>query len=127
MEIALFFLALTAAGALLYLMIHKTRHGSACCGEIEGMEKKVRSHDRNPKHYPFVYLAGIEGMVCANCARRVENALCAKEGILAKADLERKTVVIRSKHPLRREDVLECLKGTQYTLLEFEEENHEFK
>ena len=114
MEIVLFFIAMTAAGALLYLMIQKNRHGSACCVEMEAMEKKVRVHDRNPRHYPFVYQAGIEGMVCANCARRVENAFCIRKDILARTNLERKTVIIRSKHPLRREDALECLRGMPY-------------
>lgn len=124
----IFAIAILAVTLLTILMIRKIRYGSACCGEMTKAEKKVGVRDKNKKHYPFVYVAGIDGMICSNCARRVENALHMQDGILAKADLEKKQVKIYSKKPLTREGVLKYLQGTSYTLIDFyEEEKHEFK
>lgn len=50
----------------------KLRQGGGCCGEREPAEKKVRVADRNRSHYPYHAVLKIDGMVCANCARRVE-------------------------------------------------------
>ena len=54
----------------------KLRQGGGCCGEREPAEKKVRVADRNRSHYPYHAVLKIDGMVCANCARRVAIVHC---------------------------------------------------
>ena len=90
--------ALTAAViAALSVTVKRLRKGSACCGDIAQKEQRTQSADRDPKHYPYTVTLRIRGMTCENCARRVENALHAEEGILAKVDLSRGTATVRMK------------------------------
>lgn len=65
---------------LISMMKKKLLHGGSCCGEHEAPEKRVKVADKNIKHYGHHYEINIEGMVCSNCATRVENALNKKEG-----------------------------------------------
>lgn len=107
--------------ALILMMRRKNTKGGSCCGSRETMEPKIRPKDRNKSHYPYRYEAEIDGMVCANCARRVENAFQKNEGILAHVDLSEKASDVLSKKPLHREDVLQMLQGTSYTLVGFKD------
>ena len=68
-----------------YSYIRKLRVGGGCCGEREAAPKRVRVRDRDKRHYPYVLEVTIDGMVCANCARRVENALNSLDGVWARA------------------------------------------
>lgn len=106
---------------LLAVIFRNIRHGSSCCGEREGPEPRIRPADPNPAHYPYRYIAEIEGMVCGGCVRKVENAFHREEGLLVSADLSKKQMEVSAKHPLKREDVLAILRHTSYTLLDFKE------
>ncbi len=110
------------AGAIILLismMKNKLLHGGSCCGGHEAPEPKVKVADKNISHYDYHYEAAIEGMVCSNCATKVENALNRNEGIYAKADLGNKKAVIHAKRALRKEEVLEYLKGLPYTIMDY--------
>lgn len=99
--------------------IYRTiRYGGSCCGGGGGLDKKVRVSDRNVAHYPFSYKLKIDGMVCAGCARKVENAFNADGELWAKADLEHKEVQVLAKKDMSRDDFARLLKGTSYTLLQ---------
>ncbi len=101
--------------------IYRTiRYGGSCCGTGEGMEKKVLVKDRHKANYPFHYRLKVEGMVCAGCARKVENAINSDGMLWAKADLEHKEVHVRAKKEMSRDDFMDLLKGTPYTLLDVE-------
>ena len=69
-----------------YSYIRKLRVGGGCCGEREAAPKRVRVSDRDKRHYPYVLEVTIDGMVCANCARRVENALNSLDGVWARVE-----------------------------------------
>lgn len=98
--------------------IYKTvRYGNSCCGGSGGMEKKVPVKDRNKRNYPFSYRLKVDGMVCAGCVRKVENAINSEGGLWAKADLGSKEVEVLSKRVMNRDDFLQLLKGTSYTLI----------
>ena len=107
--------------ALVYMMRRKSTRGSSCCGSKETMEPRIKPKDRNKSHYPYHYEADIDGMVCNNCARRVENAFQKNDGIMAHVNLSRKNSDILSKEPLNSEDVRNILNGTSYTLMDFRE------
>ena len=47
--------------------VHRIRHGSACCGERDAPEKKIKPADKNKSHYPYEYILVVDGMRCSNC------------------------------------------------------------
>jgi len=109
--------------ALLFFLgvrrIYRTiRYGGSCCSSSGGLDKKVRVSDHNKANYPFSYKLRVDGMVCAGCARKVENALNSGDGMWAKVDLEHKEVHVLTKKEMSRNDFSQLLKGTPYTLME---------
>lgn len=75
---------------------------SGCCGAggDKDSTKKLKVADRDKSHYPYVAELVVDGMVCGNCARRIENALNAQEGVWAVADVSAGTVTVRMKQPV---------------------------
>ena len=112
----------TAAIILLTgMMKNKLLHGGSCCGGHETPESKVKVADKNISHYDHHYEATIEGMVCSNCATRVENALNRNEDIYAKVDLGNKKAVVHAKRALSKEEVLGYFKELPYTIMSFDQ------
>lgn len=101
-------------------VIHRIRHGSACCGERDAAEKKVKVSDKNKAHYPFEYLMQVDGMRCSNCVRRVENALNSLDGLWAKANLEKKELSILAKNQMDEEALKKTVLDAGYTPLSIE-------
>lgn len=108
-------LALIIAGAV-YGTVKRVRHGSACCGEHEPAPKKVRVADTNKKNYQYLYELKVDGMHCANCARRIENKFNSEEGLWATADIGEKTVTLRSKKNLDESYCRKLVADAGYTL-----------
>lgn len=91
----------------------RVRHG--CCGS--GREqKKIRPADRDRSHFPCVYEAEVDGMKCRGCVIRVENAFHERGGFLAKADLKKKRVVVRSASPVPEEKLKEIIQKSGYSV-----------
>ena len=122
MSAAFIVAAVLVTAFLMWRIVCKIRNGSACCGEREAFEKKIRVRDRALSHYPYHYMAMIDGMVCGGCVRKVENAFHNVNGIYVRVDLEQKAARVLSKQPLRREDAVDILKDTACTILDFQEE-----
>ena len=119
-----YFIGAVAFSALLVLyVVRKLRKGGSCCGGgHEAAPKRIKPKDRKLSNYSFRYSAKVEGMVCSNCLRRVENSFNSKEGIYAKGSLESKTVRLYSKQPLTRREAAGILSGLSYTITEYMEE-----
>jgi copper chaperone CopZ len=98
-------------------IVHRIRHGSACCGERDAPEKKIKVADKNKENYPYTYIMSVDGMHCSNCTRHVENALNKTEGIWATASLEKKSVTIRSKKQLEKTVLEKIVSTSGYTPL----------
>lgn len=94
--IVLVLIAIAVISVLSY--VKKLRSG--CCGASDEKVKRVRVTDRDKSHYPFSAVLTVDGMVCGNCAARVENALNELEGVWASADVEHGTVTVRMKQQL---------------------------
>ena len=76
------------------------RLASGCCGGGgQKSDRKVRVADRNKAHYPYSAVLDIDGMVCAACARRVENGLNRLDGVWATVDLGKTQAAGRTKTP----------------------------
>lgn len=98
-------------------VIHRIRHGSACCGERDAPQKKIQPADKDKSHYPYKYTLAVDGMHCSNCTRNVENALNSIEGLWATATLENKTVTVLSKMELESADLETEVREAGYTVL----------
>ena len=96
----------------------RIKYGSACCGTHDAAPKKIKVKDKNKAHYPYTYTLTVDGMHCSNCARRVENALNAKEGVWASVKLENNTVLVRSKSQLEWAELSKTISDAGYTLIE---------
>ncbi len=98
-------------------VIHRIRHGSACCGERDAPEKKIQPADKDKSHYPYKYILAVDGMHCSNCTRHVENALNSIDGLWATASLEKKSVTVLSKIELESSDLESEVREAGYTVL----------
>ena len=96
----------------------RIKYGSACCGTHDAAPAKIRVYDKNKAHYPNTYTLIVDGMHCSNCARLIENALNSKEGVWAKVNLEKKSVLVRAKNPMKLEDFSTVITNAGYTLIE---------
>ncbi|MBQ9437985.1 MAG: cation transporter, partial [Lachnospiraceae bacterium] len=67
-------------------IMRKAKRGGGCCGEHEADLQTISVKDKDKSHYPYAIRLKIGGMTCTNCARRVENALNAENGIWATVD-----------------------------------------
>ena len=94
--------------------VKNLRHG--CCGGSG--EEKVKVADKNAAHYPYSVTLKIEGMRCANCTDRVENALNRLYGVWAKVSLKRAEAVLRSKSVLDDETLRTAVARAGYRVTE---------
>lgn len=113
---------LLACAALGYSYLRKLRRGESCCASGGEPVKKVRVADRRKENYPHKVLLTLDGMTCANCALRVENALNSLSGIWAEVDLGRKTAVVRSKEPLDLERLCQEVRNAGYLVIHTKQE-----
>lgn len=104
-------------GIAVYSTVRRVRYGSSCCGEHDPKEKKVKVSDKNKNNYPYTYVLTVDGMHCANCARRVENALNAGNGRWAIADVSKKEVILHTKQEESESELGEIVAKAGYTLL----------
>ena len=102
-----------------YGTVKRIRYGSSCCGEKTPPPKEVKVKDRNKASYPFVYRLKVDGMHCANCARRVENAINSLEGCWAVVDLGKKEVTLRTKRETTEQDMSAVITKAGYTVIAF--------
>ena len=114
--IVIFVLAIIVFCAILSIR-KRIKYGSACCGTHDAAPKKIKVKDKNKAHYPYTYNLNVDGMHCSNCARRVENALNVKEGVWAKVDLEKKSVLVRAKNPLEISELSKSISDVGYTVI----------
>lgn len=101
-----------------YSYIRKLRVGGGCCGEREAAPKRVRVSDRDKRHYPYVLEVTVDGMVCANCARRVENALNSLDGVWARVeDVGSGRTTVRTKSAPDEAALRSAVRQAGYTVL----------
>lgn len=115
--IVIIFILLLIVALAVKSVIHRIRHGSACCGERDAPEKKIHPVDKDKSHYPYKYILSVDGMHCSNCTRHVENALNSIEGLWASASLEKKTVTVLSKMEVDAADFESEIREAGYTVL----------
>lgn len=105
---------LLACGLAVYRYLYRLRRGDSCCTIGEEPTKKVQVADRNKIHYSHEASLSIDGMVCANCALQVENALNSLPGTWASVDLGRRTAMVRGKEPLDYDRLRQAVRQSGY-------------
>lgn len=93
---------------------------SGCYGSGGGAVKKVPVKDRNEAHYPYSARMQVQGMICANCTKRVENALNTMDGVWASADSAKNQVLVRMKVRRTEQELEEAVRGAGYTVISVE-------
>lgn len=94
--------------------VKSLRYG--CCGSSG--EEKVKVADKNAAHYPYSVTLKVEGMRCANCTSRVENALNRLDGAWAKVSLKRAEAAVRSKSVIDDETLRTAVARAGYKVTE---------
>ena len=100
--------------------VYAKKLSSGCCGGGD-TEKipTVRVKDKNKSHYPYQAELRINGMVCGNCAKRVENALNTQNGVWATVDLGAKKATVRMKEQLNDRQLRDTVNRIgAYTVME---------
>ena len=97
-------------------VVRRLRRGGGCCGEHGEDVKKIRVRDRNPAHYPYSLRLSVGGMVCGNCAARVENALNALDGIYASVNVGTGTAKVYLKSPPDETALREAVRRAGYAV-----------
>nr|WP_290443598.1 heavy metal-associated domain-containing protein [Sporolactobacillus kofuensis] len=89
---------------------------SGCCGSGRNALKKIKVHDRDPRHYSNVALIRISGMTCQNCALRIENALNALQDVDAEVYFEKKEAIVRMQKSIPERIVSQVVSKVGYTV-----------
>lgn len=98
MQYAIFAIVLIVF-AVFVIKSYTKKLASGCCGGGDA-EKKIRVADKNRAHYPYAATLTVDGMMCAACETRVENALNAIDGVWAKASSSDGRVEVLMKTPV---------------------------
>ena len=93
---------------------------SSCCGSAESVIPRPVD-DTDESHYPYKYFVSVDGMMCSNCAARVENAINKSGDNWAHVNLGRKRAEVLSKTEKTEDDFTKALKGTDYKVTGFEQ------
>lgn len=75
---------------------------NSCCGTAEAVSAK-KVEDTDVSHYPYQYRLAIDGMMCSNCAKNVENTLNNMNGVWGKVNLGKKEADVLSKQAVSEE------------------------
>lgn len=90
---------------------------SGCCGGSDRVHR-VHAADGNPAHYAHHKVVTVDGLVCANCQKRVENAFNAQPGLLCRVNMEKKTADVYSKAPLEDAEIRRIVREAGYAALD---------
>jgi copper chaperone CopZ len=88
---------------------------SSCCGSAEAVSAK-KVDDTAVSHYPYRYRLTIDGMMCSNCAKNVENTLNNMNGVWGKVNLGKKEADVLSKQSVSEDSFARALQQSSYTL-----------
>ena len=88
---------------------------NSCCGSAEAVTVK-KVDDTDASHYPYHYLLSIDGMMCSNCAKTVENTLNGMPGVWGRVNLGKKEADVLAKAPVESSRFAEALRKKSYTL-----------
>lgn len=104
---------------LLSVKSYLKKLSSGCCGGRDKVQK-TKAADSDPRHYSYHKVVMIDGMVCANCAQRVENAFNTREGCMSKVSVGKKRADIYTKTELDDGIIRQVVAKAGYTVTNIE-------
>ena len=121
MAATIIILFIIAAVILVAFKSYGKKLESGCCGGGDSKNiKRDRVKDRNKANYPYKAVITIDGMVCSNCSKHIENELNKIDGIWAKVDLTSRNGEILSKSEIDEAVIRNCVNSLGgYTVLDF--------
>lgn len=101
---------------LCYIGIKSTmkRVKSGCCSGGSEKIKSVKVTDKNENNYKYKYDIEVDGLVCDNCRKRLENAFNTNEGMYAKVDLQKKVARLNAKQSISEEQIKDIVASSGY-------------
>ena len=120
MTAVLILLLIALAAWAVHHTLTRAKKGGGCCGEHEAALKKPAVADRNKAHYPYTVTMTIGGMTCENCARRVEQALGALEGVWATVRIDNHKATVRCKSVPDEPALRQAVRQAGYVVLDLE-------
>lgn len=106
--------------ALFSIRSYMKKLSSGCCGAGTAKVKKTKVRDKNVAHYPYKKTLKIYGMICGNCANRVENSLNTLEDVWASVNLQQGAALVRMKTEIDDDRLKQCVQDAGYTVLSIE-------
>ena len=94
--------------------IRRMRKGGGCCGEREQTVRRTGGGKKG--RYSHVVRMEIGGMTCENCARRVENALNALEGVRASVRIDTREARVQCEAEPDEAALREAVRGAGYVV-----------
>lgn len=91
---------------------------NGCCGGGGDEEVKVKVADKELSHYPHSATISVDGMSCAHCKQRVENALNSIEGVWAEVDLKKNIALVHMKQEIPEIDLRRAVIKAGYGVME---------
>ncbi len=88
---------------------------ASCCGTKEVVSAK-KVEDTDASHYPYHYRLSVDGMMCSNCAKNVENTLNNMNGVWGKVNLGKKEADVLAKESVSEESFAKALENASYSL-----------
>lgn len=89
------------------------RFGGGCCGGGD-TTVKIKPADTNKAHYKHKFTVYINGMTCAHCKERVENAFNSMPDCLAHVNLKKNCAELWTKTPLQASEIGEIVTKCGY-------------
>ena len=86
---------------------------SGCCGGGDGTIK-IKPKDTNKNNYAHKFDVFINGMTCAHCALRIENAFNDTEKYYASVKLNDKKAIVYSKIPFNEDEIKSIVEKAGY-------------
>ena len=110
-------------GWAVWFTARKAKKGGGCCGDREETVCKTSVKDRSRAHYPYAIQLEIGGMTCENCARRVENALNALDGVWAKVSISSHSARVLCKTPPDEASLRQAVQQAGYVVTRVQRTN----
>jgi len=116
-NVAAVVLLAAAIGWAAWRTARRLRRGGGCCGEHEGTVR--RTGGRRGGRYVHTAELKIGGMTCANCARRVENALNGLKDVRAAVRIDTRSARVRCAHEPDEAALREAVRQAGYVVTEY--------
>ncbi len=99
-------IAAVAVIVILGVRSYRKKITQGCCETGDGSEQSIRPADTEKANYPYIATLHVDGMHCANCATKIENAFNQTGNCLAEVKLGKKQAIVRMKEQMPETELI---------------------